>query len=333
MNIVQKKLLSSYSIPIAKTISLITFADDAEPVGSFAYKILFPGDIDIREQITECCNLAHAVHKIANDIRNLVKNLISQPGYYLADFKAGINKEFDPLDYGYILRWNENEILRGYKILPNGIRYTLEEALTDPTIVKLDIWAPVDGRYVEASNFMILVLQHEDGSKELINGPQPDYIESIKADVTHYFSKQYLNAFKATKRMFLLAKAYNDTVMLSRIIPLINSGAGAMYQIVSDMNTLVEMIGNLENRTPYDYLYKEIDNFRTRLSYIHEFQFNEGDVDAVIQQINNTRPIGPQLMMNIEHMHQHLLEALNDYVIQYDLANKIYPPNSDYSLQ
>lgn len=328
----QPKLISSYSTPIQQTISLVTFADDVEPVGSFALKLLYPGDIDVREQITACCNEQEAVQKIANDVKEMVKKIISTPGFFLADFKAGLDERYPDDRDLYIVRWDAHELIKGYKLLPGNYKITLEQALSDPTIVKLDIWAPVEGRYIEASNFMILMVEHPDGTTEFLNGLQPDYITSIRQDVFDYFSRNKLNAFKATKRMLLLARAYEDEHMLSIIVPLINSGAGIMYQVISDMNTIVEMTEKLQNSTPYEYIFKEIDGFKNRLSYIHEFEFDEMNIDLLIDHIVKTKPLSDNLINKLDNIMTLLLNSLNNYVLTYDMANNIYPVPKNYTI-
>ena len=322
--LLQKKLVSSYSIPVNQAIHLISVDPNTEPVGSFAYKVLFPGDIDIREQITACCNKAQAVQKIARDIKNIVRKIVMQPGYYLADFKAGLSPD------GQVLRWNESELVKGYKFLPNGIRYTLEEASEDPTIVKIDAWAPINGRYVEVSNFMILMYVDAKGKKHLLNGEQPDYVESIKNDIITYFSQDSLNAFKATKRMMLLAKAFEDNYALSKILPLIDSGAGSLYQIISDMNTIYEMVEKLGNAAPYDFLWKEIDQFKDRLSYIFEFKFDDQMVNNIINNIVMNKLTGEALLEQFDILIDYLLGILNEYVLKYDINNGLYPPPLGY---
>ena len=319
---IKKKLISSFTIPVNRAIHLITFNHDTEPVGSFAYKLLYPGDIDMREEIVECCSENDAVKKISIKIRNMIKNIIEQPGYYLADFKAGLYK-------GIPLRWNSAEIILGYKIVEGNV-ILFENALKDDTIVKIDIWAPINGRYVELSNFMILIVQDQNGNQYLLNGEQPDYIMSVKKDVVHYFSTEGNNAFKAIKRMMLLAKAYNDNVMLGKILPLINSGAGSLYQVVSDMNTISEMVVKLGNASPYEFLFKEIDEFKSRLSFIFEFNFDEQLVYNSIDNIVRSKMIGERLVMTLDKINEYLLNILNQVSFKYAINNNIYPPPPNY---
>ena len=327
---IKKKLISSYSIPVNKAIHLISVSDETEPVGSFAYKLLYPGDIDIREQIKESGSKSHALLKIAQDIQNIVRKVISHPGYFLAEFKAGLDHRYPKDQSLYIVRWNESDILKGYKMLPGNIILPLEKALEDQTIVKIDIWAPINGRYVELSNFMILVYENEMGQQIPINGPQPDYIESIKKDVRTYLSKNTLNVFKASKRMLLLAKAYNDNVMLGKILPLINSGAGLLYQVVSDMNTISDMVNKLQNRSPYEFIFKEIDNFKDRLSYISEFDIDDQKVNMHINNIVQNKFIGINLIDELDKLLAYLLQILNNVSFDYDTIYGVLPPPLGY---
>lgn len=329
---IKKKLISSYSLPVQKAIRLVSIESDVNPVGSFAYKLAYPGDIDVREKIVECCSEEEVVKKIAADIKNLVKNIISQPGYYIADFKAGLDERYPSDASTFIIRWSDHELLKGYKILPGGYRVDLERALMDQTIVKLDIWAPIEGRYVEVSNFLIIEVEEPDGTTYPLNGLQPDYIESIKGDVDTYFNKDNLNAFKATKRMLLLAIAYKDEEMIKHIVPLVNSNIGLLYQIVSDLNTIVDMVEKLDVRSPYEYLYMELDNMKNRLSYIYDFDFNESEVDAKINMIIKSKLKGQQLIHTLDYLINHLLDTLNKLTLSYDELHGIAPPPDGYCI-
>lgn len=325
----EPKLLSSYTTPIDKTIHLITLQEDVEPVGSFAYKIFYPGDIDIREQITECCDAAHAASKVATDIQRIVANIVAAPGYYVAEFKAGLDKRYPNNRDKYILRWSDREILLGYKTLPGNIHYSLEQALGDPTIVKLDMWAPLNSRYVEVSNFLIIMVEHEDGSITPLNGEQPDYIQSIRGDVYFYLTEGN-NIFKATKRMMLLARSYKDEKMLEKILPLINSSAGLVYQVMSDMHTLEDMIEKLGSRSPYEFIYREIDNFKERLSYISDFDFSEMRLDEIIDGILHNQLKNDRLLERLDDMASMLLDVLNRVSLDYDTKVGIIPPPKAY---
>lgn len=326
---IKPKVISSYTIPVNKTLHLISFDNRTKPIGSFSFKVLYPGDIDVRENIIECCSRREVSQKMAEKIRNMIFNISRTPGYYFAEFKAGVDSRFMNDREKYVLRWSQQEVIQGFKILPGGIRKTLVDALDDPSIVKLDIWAPVKGRYIEASNFMIIMVE-QNGQLTPLNGDQPDYVDSIKGDIKRYFSDENLNAFKATKRMMLLGKLFNDNTNLSKILPLINSGAGIMYQVLSDMDTISQMTLRLGPEAPYEYFYREIDSFKGRLSYIHEFDFQEERVDNLLDSIIIGKYKGIQLIDTLDAISSDLLDVLNNFVLGYDKQTGLYPPPAPY---
>jgi hypothetical protein len=129
----------------------------------------------------------------------MVLNIIKTPSIYFSEFKAGLDYRFPEDRNKYIIRWSSNDVLAGLKILDGGVVKTLVDALDDPTVVKFDIWAPIEGRYVEVSNFMILQMVDKDGNVTFLNGIQPDYVSSIINDIRQFFSPSHLNALKLLK--------------------------------------------------------------------------------------------------------------------------------------
>lgn len=229
----------------------------------------------------------------------------------------------------YTIRWTLNDLLNGYKILPGNRQINLSDALQHKTIVKLDIWAPINGRYIEVSNFLSLIEIDKNGNQTLINGKQPDYIKSIKSDVKSFFSENNLNAFKATKRLWLLAATFKDQKMLEKINKLISSDAGIMYQVASDIKTLIDIFNTL-NTPPYDYLFKEIDDFRNRLSFVYNIPFDEKYIDDLIINITNGLHLNKDIVNVLTDILDHLMVRLNKYTLDYDIQNNIYPVKGKY---
>ena len=328
-----RKLPGSYTIPVNKSIHLITLAESGvEPVGSFAYKLLYPGDIDIREEVTACCSRREAGIKIALGIQRAVQRIVDSPGFYFSELKAGLDLRFPDRDH-QIVRWNAGEILSGFKVLPptredpNGVELHLSEAVLAPTITKIDMWAPVGERYVEVSNFLILFYKGPRGKVTPLT-PVEDYIASIRHDVGAYLLS---NTFKAIKRMLLLARSYEDDAMISRILPLVEGDEGLLYQIVSDMRTLVDMLDKLKGPSiPYKFFYREIDGFKGRLSNISSFDFREGLVDAQINAILGHKIKGKKLARSLEAIADSLLDVLNVAASSYGEKVGILPPPPEY---
>lgn len=170
-------------------IRLITFSDSIDPVGSFKYKAhKYPGDIDIFEPVKICCTKATATRKIVAELQQIARRVKQSKTVFWGDFKAGLDLALKPesgqsiesyrqrtgmspveADYPdsarefFIVRWTEDEVLRGWKQLKSGLELSLEEAITHDTVVKLDLWAPVDGNYTEVTNFFLFIMQDQNG--------------------------------------------------------------------------------------------------------------------------------------------------------------------------
>lgn len=369
---IKRKLQSSFSKPIVKSIRLVSFNPDSKPVGSFAYKTQrYPGDIDINEDIKSCCGLKESVKKISNRLIEFAFRLSQQSFYYFADFKAGIDYRFyvqinkdlpnlinewyneslltknehinminaikennleelkELIRNKYTVRWSLNDLLRGYTILPGNKQLNLEDAIQDKIIIKLDIWAPINNRYIEVTNFIVLYYIDENGKQYVLSGERPEYIKGVKDDIKLYLSESNLNVFKATKRIWLLANEFKDVKMLSRINRIINSDAGIMYQVISDIKTLIDMYKKINN-LPYDFINNEIDDFRNRLSYVYNINFNEKYIDDQIINLINNLFSRENIIQILEEIEDHLLTRLNAYTLDYDLKTGILPIKGKY---
>lgn len=127
-----------------------------------------------------------------------------------------------------VVRWNEKELLAGIKILANGLRLTLKEAIRHPTIVKLDLWAPVNGNYTEVTNFLLLMYIDDRGREHTINMKLADRITSLIEDIKRYSSPGHLKSLKVAKRMWALAQVIEDQETLEKLYPLFSSDAAAL---------------------------------------------------------------------------------------------------------
>ncbi len=146
----------------------------------------------------------------------------------LEEFTKLINriKEF------HVLRWTPEEILRSYKMLPGNKKYYLYDALIDRSVVKLDLWAPLPyenidprcleifeanwaskakkgnngllqpWRYIEVTNWILIILQDLEGNERTLTQELPDYARSLRRDVLKYVDPESPNYLKATKRFW-----------------------------------------------------------------------------------------------------------------------------------
>ena len=99
-----------------------------------------------------------------------------------------------------VLRWSPNEILQGFKSLPGGSKLSLEDALNQQTLVKIDVWARINERYIEVTNFFLIAVVNRKGKQiGLLTQELPDYVESISKDVVFYSSAEHRKSLRPSR--------------------------------------------------------------------------------------------------------------------------------------
>ena len=109
----------------------------------------------------------------------------------------------------HVVRWNLDELISGKKQIGpenNSITLTLKDALKVETITKLDLWAKVDGRYTEITNFFLMSYYDSEGNENPISPPLTGYNERIIKDLKHYGQGTYYQPLKMAKRLWALAE-------------------------------------------------------------------------------------------------------------------------------
>lgn len=184
-----------------------------------------------------------------------------------------------------LVRWNVREIKAGKKRLRDGREYTLAEAVSSPSAIKMDAIGLVGGnRFVEFSN----VYQFIIGNKYL-NDFRGDVESELKESTLYYLLSG--DFFKAAKRMFALAKYKNNYKLASKIEPLLNGDYGIIYQVLVDIATLLFLIENRKS-LPFKNISAEIDAFRGRLANVYKVGSwirNEPKWDSFIKMLSGTK--------------------------------------------
>lgn len=128
----------------------------------------------------------------------------------------------------FILRWTRDDIINGYISLIDGSKYSLEEALMDDTVIKLDIIIPVGDRFAEVSE-MYIYKQSTDNNKTIT--------ESLANDIEMY---RYENSMKSLKRLYSILELNNAN---DRRLPVLqdffNSEYGLLNKCINDLSILL----------------------------------------------------------------------------------------------
>lgn len=239
-----------------------------------------------------------------------------------------MKKEIKP----HIIRWNIEDVLRGYKILQDGRKYTLEEGFKQPkSLTKVDIIAFVqNSRYTDFS----VIYQFRYKGK-IINNGVGDVETEVKENLLYHLEKK--EYYKMIKRMFALARATENKKDLEKINPIITGDLGRLYQVVSDIGTLTYLL-EFQRNLSIDKIKFEIDNFKYRLGNIYtldKFLTKDEKINNEIKKLsempNNTYS-RTELLENLEELKENFLNILNDYAFEELKRLKLYPIPKRYLL-
>ena len=162
----------------------------------------------------------------------------------------------------HIVRWNAEDVARGYKTLQDKRQFTLEEAFSSPVITKLDLIAWVQGnRFAEFSMIYKFVNQ-----KRALNLHSENVEQALKESILYYsLSNRW---FKVAKRMFSYARFHDDVKTLKLLTPFLNSDLGRLYVILSDIETILMML-DADQKVSKAKIFFELDQMRGRFANIY----------------------------------------------------------------
>jgi len=342
----ERKYSLQYPADAVKVLSAMSFSNGKliDIVGSSALRSQqYAGDYDAHELVKTNYNTTdEAVNHLVKEFKNILLKLSAMKNVYIGDIKSGVIDEWDVLKHAnrvkelakkgiitpteekeaskllrdntevgklrakkelkfHIVRWTPKEVLAGKKKLRDGRTYTLQEAFNSPTITKLDVIALIQGKYTELS----IIYEFKNGSKD-INKASKDIEQSLKNDIILYTADG--NRFKAVKRRFALAKLKNEKDNLKKYHDIINSEAGKLYVVYSDVKTLADL---LELHTvPKDKVADAVDGFRHRLSRVYQDEHYLKKEPRLLDELDKaTREKNP--LSTLRRIEEELFESLN----------------------
>jgi hypothetical protein len=187
----------------------------------------------------------------------------------------------DELREYHIVRWTTDDLIRGYKTLPGHKRLTLFDALSDHTIVKIDVWAPAAyldvspecqqlygrllWRFQEFTNWLLITQIDENGERHNLTQDLPEYAHALQQDAEYYITHpQEHKTLKGAKRFWSYLLYYysvdRDPViyeMLNRLAPLFSSFPALLNSVAADLDLLLNM--KIDRKLPIaDSIYREV---------------------------------------------------------------------------
>jgi hypothetical protein len=265
IDIFEKRDINDFSQSIRNVFNLITISRKYTVVGSASLKnIRFISDYDLNE-IFECnMNESDCLDKVYTLFRDKFVVAKSNPNWFIIDFKCGEDSNAEPL------RWDMNDIEKGYKLLENGNKIKFTECILMKSTMKLDMIAMIDGLYHEFSdNYYIKIGQK---SNFFLHDIEPAHVlNNLKHDFSFYFYSQK-NYFKAMKRAFsfwMLEGKIKNKIKIKHLFELFNSQVGLLYKLFGEINTIELVIENTFRKPKKEDLNYNIQSIINKIQSLH----------------------------------------------------------------
>jgi hypothetical protein len=292
----------SYTVPekLKHYIELITIKNTKfYRLGTSSFKLQpYFGDIDINNVVEKNMTTEELVKSFVNELQINIKKIIDDKKIFFSDFKAGD------------LHWLSEEVLAGVK---DGKK--LEDCVKQKGVVKLDIIAPYNERYVEITSFFIL--KSNEGYINIDANFFDMFQSMVMEDINKY---KHEKPFKALKRVWSLARNKKDLQTLDKLKNIIKSNLSLLSQINADIETLKLLI---EHGSNYDvqFVINQIDKFKDLIAGILDIKIDEkaiyAMVENIITQLKSSDPNKEKLVEALDIMHDYLLEIINKETKEY----------------
>lgn len=232
--------------------------------------------------------------KCRNHLKNISTYLSNTEYDKLTKLTYNPEKFNEELRKLYILRWTPVEIIDGEKQLRNdGGTITLAQAINQNSIVKLDLWAPIDGTYKEITNFFIFEQEDRHGNVTILNQELGNRKNSLLHDIHKYSSKEGYNPLKYAKRLWNWSIMTKDRGLSEELAPLFTSGISLLNQIIGEIEIVINLVKKYElGNVPVDIILDQLEGYKLKLNNINDLDLNEDELyqllDQAIQALNNS---------------------------------------------
>ncbi len=238
----------------------------------------------------------------------------------------------------YILRWKLDEIIKGVKQLSSGSSVTLEDALKQHQLVKLDLAVMIRGRLVELSNIWSLFYYDIERHQYVYMTPLPK-LENVPFDIEKlYWSDMFFSPYKVIKRMFSYARLKylrgetHYEKYLRTLVGIISGDVSNLYQIKSELATILdvhELYGHVAPKSTD----RQIDEMKSRLA--NNLRIPDDTLERLIDMLDQYLTSGSSeshesMMGKLEGVKNVLTDIVNKFAIDFLIKVGMNPPPHDF---
>ena len=234
----------------------------------------------------------------------------------------------------YTLRWKPQDILNGFLKLRGNEKLDIQDTIDMKSPIKIDVWALVDSKFIECTNFYILKGM-DNGQCIFYNVPDNYFdtvLESLRQQVEKFGYNNQKNLFykpyKMVKRMFSLSRLECNNNIYDTLLLIINGEVGQINQLSALIEVLILM---MEKNVDVDYnlINNEVDNFKLILGKINKIKFNENCIYDTIDVFVHSNDMN----LKIEILEK--LKKCFDKIVKYHTQKflykwRLYPPPRNF---
>jgi len=166
------------------------------------------------------------------------------------------------LRYG-VVRWTPKAVRMGFVKLRDGTTLSLEDAMNQKTIVKVDVIMWIENRFVECE----MLYNIKKNGKFVVAESPKDIKQGIKESLLIYASQG--NWMKVAKRMYSLSRLEKNTKAQEALRQKVfNTDLGRLYSVMSDARSLEDLKEAGVGSTDKERINYETDGFRGRLALV-----------------------------------------------------------------
>lgn len=235
LDLFEKKELADFSKKIKEVFNLLTISRKYRVVGSASLKnIRYVADYDLNELYQKTFDTKNALDIIYQMFKDKFEEAEKDPHTFITDLKCGLDDNGEPL------RWNKEDIKKGYKISSeDGRKITFQDCILRRATFKMDVIQLIDGVFTEFSDNYYIKLGDESNFDP--HEAEPEHLlNNLKKSYDEYFYS-YQNLFKGLKRAFsyyLMEDETQNRFVLEKLMRFFNSPVGLLYKIKSQLATI-----------------------------------------------------------------------------------------------
>ena len=235
---------------IVKTAHKFAVSNKIKIIGSQAKRgLLYPSDLDFYSEFHQ------RPKALASELKRVFSDKSFMKQVYFMDMKCGLDTRFAPYKEEdrekWLLRWKPKDIVNGFVKLHDGKTKSLEDALEDDTIIKID-WI-----YKEPLTECSINIQYKQTPPT-----KEEEMKSLKEDIDEYLKT---NTMKSMKRLYsLLVLTKKDKPLQKKLVEYFNSDVGLVNKGKNDL----ELLQALLEKHPKVEVDNEIQEIKSNLGCV-----------------------------------------------------------------